>query len=187
MVLGQSAAIAACLAIDHHENVVQRVAAETIWNEFHGNPLADGSLPEILVDNNNTSHVTLTGEWTTVPDWRAYGADFYAISPENKGTVKYTPYIAAETDYNVYIHFPKVSNISDYTTVSVFDGIQRREVAIKAADVVAEGRTSAEWVHIGMFHLPAGMGNYVEIANANATGIVVADAVLFIPDKKDKR
>jgi hypothetical protein len=187
MVLGQSAAIAACLAIDKHGNVVQQVDAATVWNEFRNNPLADGSQPEIVVDNNNTSHVALTGTWKTVPDgWKAYGSDFYSISPENKGAVKYMPNIAVESDYNVYIYFPKVSNASDYTSVTVFDGIRRREVTIKAADVVVEGQTSGEWIHIGCFHLLAGTGNYVEIANTNATGIVAADAVLFIPDKKTK-
>jgi hypothetical protein len=186
MVLGQSAAIAACLAIDNHGNVVQQVDAATIWNEFLGNPLADGSQPEIVVDNNNTSHVALTGAWKTVPDgWKAYGSDFCSISPENKGAVKYMPQIVLESDYNVYIYFPKVSNASDYTSVTVFDGIRRQEVTIKAADVVVEGQTSGEWVHIGRFHLHAGTGNYVELANTNATGVVAADAVLFIPDKKN--
>jgi hypothetical protein len=185
MVLGQSAAIAACMAIDSCKNIVQQVSAAAIWGEFRSNPLADGAQPEIVVDNNHASSVTTQGGWKTVADaWKAYGADFYSISPENRGAVKYTPQVAVESGYDVYIYVPKVGNASDRTTVAVFDGVRRQEVVIKAADVVVEGQTSGEWVHIGSYRLPAGASSYVEISNANATGVVVADAVLFIPEKK---
>jgi hypothetical protein len=184
MVLGQSAAIAACLAIDNCGNIVQQVNATAIWNEFCSNPLADGSQPEIVVDNNDASHVAIHGEWKTVTDgWKAYGCDFYTISSKNKGTVRYTPQIVKESDYNVYIYFPKIGNASACTVVAVFDGAGQREITINAADVVVEGQTSGEWMHIGSFHLPAGTSSYVEISNTNATGMVVADAVLFIPEK----
>lgn len=184
MVLGQSAAIAACLAINDHGNAVQPVNAAAIWNEFRSNPLADGDQPEILVDNNDTSSVVIRGEWKALRDtWKSYGADFHVISPENKGAVKYMPQIAVETNYNVYIYIPKVGNASARTTVTISGGTWQREIIIKADEVVVEGQTSGEWVHIGNFYLLAGTGNYVEISNASATGVVVADAVLFIPEK----
>jgi hypothetical protein len=187
MVLGQSAAIAACSAIDNCGNIVQQVNAAAVWNEFRSNPLADGSQPEIVVDNNDANNVAIHGEWKTVADgWKAYGSDFYTISSENKGIVKYTPQIVKKTNYNVYIYCPKVGNASACTSVVVFDGACQREITIKAADVVVEGQASGEWIHLGSFHLPAGTSSYVEISNTNATGVIVADAVLFIPEKTNK-
>lgn len=184
MVLGQSAAIAAGLAIDKCDNIVQRVDAGEIMNEFRNNPLADGSQPEILVDNSDKDKATVTGNWKR-EEWKAYGPDF--LSDDTKGTeaksVKYVPEITKENDYEVYIYFPKVNNASTHTNVTVFDGQKISDVTIKASDVVVVGQTSGEWVNIGKYRFAEGRNGYVEISNKGADGVVVADAVLFKPAK----
>src|SRR5690606_36837178 len=52
MVLDQSSAVAACLAIDE-ELPVQEVNVKTLQKILKENPLADGSTAEILVDNDD--------------------------------------------------------------------------------------------------------------------------------------
>lgn len=77
MVLSQSAAIAACLAIDRHDGCVQDVDAATVLERLLRDPLADGSRPDIFVDNRDASSVVVNGEWETVANpWRAYGPDY---------------------------------------------------------------------------------------------------------------
>ena len=48
-------------------------------------------------------------------------------------------------------------------------------------DIIVEGQTSGEWISVGQYKLSKGMDNYVRISNEEADGVVVADAVLFIP------
>jgi hypothetical protein len=94
------------------------------------------------------------------------------------------PSIVRENKYDVYMYVPKVAHASTHTPVTVFDGTERHEVTINPAGLIVEGQTSGEWVYIGNFRLPAGTDSYVELSNKDANGVVVADAVLFIPEKQ---
>ena len=182
MVLAQSAAIAAGQAIDKYDNCVQKVDAKAILKEFRENPLADKSQPEILIDNHDTSHVQRTGEWKT-EIWKAYGPDFFSDDSKGKNlkTIQYTPVIPVDNLYEIYAYFPKVQNATTQTHIDIYDGNALHKKIIRSSDIVVEGQTSGEWVSIGQYKLTKGMDNYVRISNEEADGIVVADAVLFIP------
>ena len=182
MVLAQSAAIAAGQAIDKYANCVQKVDAKAILKEFRENPLADKSQPEILIDNHDTSHVQRTGEWKT-EIWKAYGPDFFSDDSKGKNlkTIQYTPVIPVDNLYEIYAYFPKVQNATTQTHIDIYDGNELHKKIIRSSDIVVEGQTSGEWVSIGQYKLTKGMDNYVRISNEEADGIVVADAVLFIP------
>ena len=67
MVLGQSAAVAASLSIDQGVDV-QDVDVARIQEILKTDPLADGSTPEILVDNDDTTAVEVRGDWTLAHD-----------------------------------------------------------------------------------------------------------------------
>ncbi|WP_332367758.1 FAD-dependent oxidoreductase [Spirosoma telluris] len=60
MVLAQSSALAASMAIDGKTSV-QEVDVKKLQNVLKTNPLADGSTAEILVDNDDEAHTTRTG------------------------------------------------------------------------------------------------------------------------------
>jgi hypothetical protein len=51
---------------------------------------------------------------------------------------------------------------------------------LKKADINVQGQTSGEWILLGRFQLEK--GSYATITTNGATGAVVADAMLFIPD-----
>lgn len=40
-----------------------------------------------------------------------------------------------------------------------------------------------DWIKLGTYEFEKGNNNFVEITNQNAEGVVVADAVLFVPKK----
>jgi hypothetical protein len=182
MVLAQSAAIAACISIDEGKKV-QEIDGAKILAEFRSNPLADGSLPEIVVDNDNAEQVKVAGDWGK-QQWKAYGADFLTTdNTTGRSSVKYTPKIKKEAEYDIYTYFPKVDNATGKTQTTIYDGKKEHQIVIKSDEVVIVGQTSGEWVLLGRYMLPEGNGAFVEISSEGANGIVVADAVLLIPVK----
>src|SRR3954468_23152137 len=62
MVLAQSAATAASMALQTKADV-QQVNVQQLQQALKANPLADGSVPEIIVDNANTTQVQVKGNW----------------------------------------------------------------------------------------------------------------------------
>lgn len=66
----------------------------------------------------------------------------------------------------------------------VFDGKTKKEIVVKESDIQVEGQTAGEWVALGTYSLPSGKKSFVEITNKHADGVVVADAILFVPENK---
>jgi hypothetical protein len=182
MVLSQSAAEAAVLAINS-QKPVQQIDVKKLQAILKANPLADGSTPEILVDNDDRSNVTVQGTWKT-ENKGSFGPSLFSDEGGGKEikTVRFTPVVAKKGKYRVYAFFPKLPNSSSQTPIAVFDGSQKKEVIIKKADIVVEGQTSGEWIPVGSFDFPPGKKGYVEISTKNTDGAVVADAVLLVAD-----
>ncbi|MDR2145780.1 MAG: FAD-dependent oxidoreductase [Tannerella sp.] len=187
MVLAQSAATAACMAIDA-KTTVQDIDVQELQNYLKNNPLANNSTPEILIDNDDTQAVTLDGEWQTLKDTHSsYGAAADFLTDNSKGnpgkSVKYTPDIQKEGFYEIYVYYPLQSNGSTLTSINIYNGKETIVKTIDQKDVIVQGQTAGEWVYLGEYGLPEGKNGYVEITNRNADGAVTADAVLFIPRK----
>lgn len=183
MVLAQSAAVAACLSIDD-KVTVQDVDVEKIQNILATNPLADNSIPEILIDNNDAEYTDISGNWDVSDDiYRAYGSDFLVDSSNGKEqkSVRYTPVIQTDGVYDIYVYYPEMDKGSSRTTVNVFNGEDKEEIIIKQSEVVVEGQTLGEWVKIGQYELKTDKQITVEISNKNSDGVITADAVLFYP------
>ncbi|SHL08825.1 FAD dependent oxidoreductase [Chitinophaga jiangningensis] len=178
MVLAQSAATAAALAIDTKVSVQQADVAK-IQQQLKNDPLADGSTPEILVDDNDATYTTKSGDWQT-ENRGGYGPTL--LLDNGKGnTIRYSPAIKKAGAYQVYTYVPRVANHAAVTPVQVFDGRKQYNTAIKSAEVKVEGQTSGEWVDLGKYSLQPGA--WVELSGKGASGVVVADAVLFVPVK----
>jgi len=184
MVLSQSAAVAAIMAIDTR-TPVQQIDGNKLQEILKTNPLADKSTAEILVDNDDTMNIGITGEWRR--DLKGgYGPSMFRDDGKSGliKSVQFIPSIIKEGRYKVYAYFPKMAKATSKTSIIVFDGNERKELTVKETDIRVEGQTSGEWVALGMHMLPKGKKSFVEISNKNADGIVVTDAVLFVPDFK---
>jgi hypothetical protein len=185
MVLAQAAATAASMAIQNKADV-QEVNVQQLQQALKTNPLADGSLPEIVVDNANTAQVQIKGNWAT-KERMGYGPSVLtadAPSAEER-SVQYTPVIEKDGTYQIYTYvLPGYNNLASQTNITVFDGTKETKVTLKKADIQVQGQTSGEWVLVGKYKLPAGSKAHVTIQAANADGAVVADAVLLVPDGK---
>ncbi|MDR1585050.1 MAG: FAD-dependent oxidoreductase [Prevotellaceae bacterium] len=185
MVLAQSAAVAACLSVDGNISV-QDVDVDKLRNILETNPLADNRVAEILIDNDDNKSVQILGAWDVSNDiYRGYGSDFLIDNSNGKElkSVKYTPKITVDGNYEIYVYYPKMNNGSNRTILNLQIGEDIKEVVIKQSDIVVEGQTLGEWVRIGEFNLSTNEKVSIEITNKNSDGIITADAVLFYPKK----
>lgn len=183
MVLSQSAAMAAALAIDT-KKTVQQIDVKKLQQILKTNPLADNSTPEILVDNDD-AHVVKTGIWATIHQ-KCYGPSAFTEDGKSDSikSVQFIPTISKAGKYKVYSYYPKLDNGTSKTIVMVFDGKTKKEIVVKESDIQVEGQTAGEWVALGTYSLPSGKKSFVEITNKHADGVVVADAILFVPENK---
>lgn len=179
MVLGQSAAVAASMAIDA-EQAVQQVDVSALQEELNTNPLADGSTADVLVDNDDSSQVSLVGNWETMSRG-GYGPSFLVAGSAGESSARFRPIITDEGKYGVYVYFSRVADASSQTHLVLGDGFEEHEMMIREADIRVEGQTSGEWVHLGDFDFKPDTAPFVEVSNKNADGNVVADAVLWVP------
>jgi hypothetical protein len=184
MVLAQSAAVAACQAINN-KIPVQRVNVAAVQGILKTDPLADRSIPELLVDNADSAHVQITGNWKMEKSG-GYGPSFLLDTSKasSAASVRFSPTVIKDGTYHVYSYFPKVKNAAGKTTITVYDGQKATEKIINQSDVQVQGQTSGEWVSLGEYDLPSGNKAYVQVSNQKADGVIIADAVLFIPVKK---
>lgn len=182
MVLAQSSAVAACMAIDKKQTV-QQININSLRVYLEKNPLMDGSTPEVLVDNDDTKQVLISGDWKKESSG-GYGSSLLVTEPSDaEKKVEFKPSIVATGTYAAYAYFPKTVNASTQTHITVFDGKTSKNIIINKSDVLVEGQTSGEWVSLGTYVLEKGTKSYVIVTNKNADGTVVADAVLFVPLK----
>lgn len=182
MVLGQSSATAALMAIDEN-TTVQKVDVPALQKRLREDPLADGSVFEILADNSDALAIERRGNWT-VEKRGGYGPDFFVFQPQGNeiGSVRFIPQIPKQGRYQAFIYFPKVENSASQTHVIVNDGERNRGIVIKESDIRVEGQTSGEWVSLGSYNLPEGKKGYVQVSTKDADGKVLADAVIWIPE-----
>lgn len=186
MMLGQSAAVAACMAIDS-DSPVQQVNVRTLQKELKNNPLADGSTPEVLVLNDDSASVSVEGDWKrrqNVPG--CYGPSLLMADSSIKATdfVRFTPQLKEEGVYDLYTYVVKARGASKYLNFTINNGIEQKDIELNMNDIVVKGQTEGQWVPLGKYHFQPGNKGSVTITGKNADGAVIADAVLFIPARK---
>jgi hypothetical protein len=181
MVLAQSSATAAVMAIEGKTSG-HKIDVKVLQQRLKENPLADGNIFDILVDNDDAGHVQRAGNWVAESKG-GYGPTFLVNSPGGKemATIRFTPDIPKKGKYTGYLYFPKVDGSSSQTVITVNDGKRSKEITIRESDIRVEGQTSGEWVSLGTYDLPKGMKSFTEVSNKNSDGKTIADAVIWIP------
>jgi len=184
MVLAQSSAVAAIMAIDK-KTAVQDVNVKLVQQKLKADPLSDKSTPEILVDNDDAS-VVKEGEFVRLTKSPGvYGPSLLADTTLSlkPSSVKFVPAVSKAGMYEVYVYCPRTPKGTTKLTLVVFDGKAKKNIVISPNEIKVEGQTSGEWIGVGRYQLPAGRASYVSVTNNGMDGIVVADAVLFVPAK----
>ncbi|MCE6988108.1 FAD-dependent oxidoreductase [Dyadobacter sp. CY323] len=184
MVLAQSAATAAAMAIDAKVNV-QKLNVSKLRELLNTKPLVDGSIQHVLADNEDKEKVSISGNWKTVKRG-GYGPSLLSSEAAGSGvqSVRFSPVISQSGKYGAYIYFPKLPGLSSKISLVVSDGKVKKDVLLKTADIEVVGQTSGEWVFLGTYDIQKGQKPFVEISNKEADGLVFADAVLMVPGSK---
>ncbi|WP_298361529.1 FAD-dependent oxidoreductase [Runella sp.] len=191
MALAQTSAVAAVMAIDA-KKPIQEIEVRKLQNTLLTNPLMDGSQPEILLDNDVTpTKITTTGKWQITKAGGKYAATQLVDYSKwkEKGSIRFTPEILKAGFYEVYIYNPSPmggggnpGEAADQAKAS------KTAVKVKTAQKMEEVSLASQtqvndWIKLGTYPFEKGAGNFVEITNQDADGVVVADAVLFVPKK----
>jgi len=181
MVLGQSAAVAAVLAMDQ-QVAVQDVNIEDIKDVLASNPKADKRSADELIHVSNTKQVTLKGNWEDGKG-KGYGMSFKEAVPSAAAIARFTSSKSLKAGkYKIYTYFPKKAESTKKQQLVIFDGKSVTEKMLDYAKVEIKGQTSSTWVEVGEFTFYQTKDKpYVEINNKNADGLVAANAVLFVP------
>ena len=131
-----------------------------------------------------TKQTFAPGIWTKNENTRnSYASSWFQSDGKNASTVKFIPDISANRTYKVYTYVPKMEGSATILSVKVFDGKKVQDVAINQKDLKVDGQTSGEWVYLGKYYFIKGNKNYVAITTKDADGIVIADAVLLVPER----
>ncbi|NQV26672.1 MAG: FAD-dependent oxidoreductase [Rhodopirellula sp.] len=194
MVTSQSAATAACLAIDDDvpvQNVpYEKLEAQLIadgqvlkWDTVPGRTpsrkiVKADELPGIVLDNTDGQY---TGEWIASSGQPSLvGADYLHDNNQQRGKklATFTPQIPESGEYAVRLLYTWHENRSTKTSVTVTsaDGVktfvvnQRKPALIDRVPVA-----------LGLFRFDVGRSGSLTLSNAGADGYVVVDGVQFLP------
>ncbi|MBO5464478.1 MAG: FAD-dependent oxidoreductase [Alistipes sp.] len=184
MLLGQSAAKAACLAIDGGVKV-QEVDYRDIQRMYEVDPLLDGTAADIVIDD-TAIEVDEKSDWKRIKANNGYGRSYFTLDPVRGERRLRFPFEVKESGkYKVYTYYINLWNAgTKVTELELFDGKQKQTLWLDAAKIVVKGQTSGEWVLLGEYELSAGEKGYVDFTNnGKVTGKVVADAVLLVKSK----
>jgi hypothetical protein len=187
MILGQSAATAASLAIDARASV-QRVdytqlKAQLLQDaqilEWTG-PAHPGAVPKpklegLVLDDTVAQKF---GGWTpgSLAGTERIGEGYIHDHNENKGQLglRWTPEIPAAGKYEIIFHFPPNPNRATNVPVTITIGGAEGQV-IRVNEREKTGQQS-----LGKFDLPAGHDTTIGVSNRGTDGYVVVDGVQII-------
>jgi hypothetical protein len=196
MILGQSAATAACIAIDgkvpvqkvDYARLRARLLADKQVLDWTAKPA--GPARSALVDPNTLKGVviddaagTKRGSWlpSGLVDARRIGEGYIHDDNSDKGdtSITYTPELRDAGDYEILVISPPHSNRASNVPVEVWiDGSLAKTVKVNQRLDAGNG-----FATLGRYKLPAGRKTSVTISNKGTDGYVVADGVQFKPVK----
>jgi len=181
MVLGQAVAVAAAQAIDRGVPV-QSIDVRALQRELKDNPLADRSVPEVLVDDRFRDRLRVTGRWQPAELSGRYGLSVLRSAGGDAGSVRFLPRIEAAGTYRVYMYWPAGNDLATNVPVEIrhAGGSERRSLNQRRSE---EGVQHAivSWTPLGEYRFEPGREAWVEIGTAGANGPVLADALLWVP------
>jgi hypothetical protein len=188
MILGQSAATAACIAID--DKVPVQVIA---YAKLRERLLKDGQvlewkpgagltpapkLPGIVLDDADAKR---EGDWIEggVHGSQRVGTGYLHDGNDSKGRIRvtWTASVPAAGGYEVLLHFPPNANRATNVPVTLaVAGESPRTVHVNQ-------RTKSGAVSLGKIRIAAGQSLIVTLSNESTDGFVVADGLQLLPAK----
>jgi hypothetical protein len=192
MVLGQSSATAACIAIDDkldvqkvdYEKLKARLVADKQVLEFAA-PAAPGAidpknLAGVVVDDADAERKGFEAVSTSVGPFVGVGYRHDGNENRGKQTARFVADLPTAGKYEVRLAYTANPNRATNVPVSVAHAGGTAEVKV---DQRKKPPIDGAWVSVGTFEFAKGKGAAVTIGNTGADGYVVIDAVQWLPVK----
>lgn len=185
MVLGQSAAIAACMAMDAG-SAVQEIDVKQLQELLKTDPLLDGSQPEFTIDNSEAGLVSYSEDFTLEKtEWRdkAYKLDYlYNSADKGERRVKFTIEVPETGQYKIYYYCPSVFHISENGMVTNQLPINIISSDAQVRVVIPFAASAASWAYCGNYNFEKGTEAFLEVDGKGLNGAFAADAIVLIPN-----
>jgi hypothetical protein len=190
MVLGQSAATAACQAIDQQTDIQridmarlrERLLADKQVLEWTGprppSGLTSSKLPGIVVDDRQAD---VKGAWSDGKTVAPFVDDGYlhdANDDKGKKTVRFTPKVPKAGKYEVRIVWSVNPNRATNVPVTIESADGSKTVRVNQRKSPAIDKT---WQSLGTYRFEAGTAGAVTFSNEGTDGHVIVDAVQLLP------
>ncbi|MFA6560887.1 MAG: FAD-dependent oxidoreductase [Verrucomicrobiia bacterium] len=194
MIMGQSSAVAAAMAMDEGVTV-QKVSYEKLAAKLktQGQIISNEGFPAhqprsavaldasklagIVVDD---TQAVITGEWAGGASAGPFVGDGYIHDGnEDKGQkrVRYTPKLLKAGRYEVRIIHSPLANRATNVPVVIHAADGEKTVTVNQRQPLKGGQP----LKLGVFRFDAGATGWVEIRNDATNGHVIADAIQFVP------
>ncbi len=191
MVMGQSAATAAAMAIDDNVDVQQvdyaklriRLLADKQVLEWTGpragsaQSIAVRDVKGIVVDDTQVEREGFDHTGHTVGPF--IGVGYRHDGGENRGKqwIRFTPDLPAAGKYEVRLAYSTHANRATNVPVAITHAGGKTEVKV---DQKKPPTVDKAFVSLGVFTFEKGKAGSVQIGNAEVNGFVIADAVVFV-------
>jgi hypothetical protein len=192
MVLGQSAATAACLAIDaktdvqkiDYEALKKRLLADKQVLSFAAPPAPGAIDPKklagVVVDDAGAERKGFETVSSSIGPFVGVGYRHDGNKDQGKQSAKFTPDLPAAGKYEVRLAYSANANRATNVKVSV---AHAGGAAEKTVDQKKKPGIDGLWVSLGTFEFAKGKGGSVTVTNDGANGYVIIDAVQWVPVK----
>ena len=189
MVLSESAATAASLALQNncpvqdiaYDQLRDQLAKQNQVLDFKPDrpkpePIAPTALPGIVVDDLD---VTFTDDWVSRHDGRFVGQSFRCDVSHGKAekTFRYRALLPKTGQYEVRYAYTNVRGAEKSAPITLYTAQGPKTVRI---DFTQTPPIDGLWISLGKFDFATQEATVV-VSNAGTTGIVVTDAVQFLP------
>lgn len=187
MMTGQSAATAACFAIDDNVSVQEvsypKLRAQLLADKMKLTTTASGITETgIIVDNADPTGVEITGDWLASSVTGGYnGPDYLHDNNTGKGTksIRFTPTLPHSGNYQVFLKWTENANRASNVPVDL-----RTATGNVTLPLINQRTNGGQWYSLGTRTFNAGSSTTtgsVTIRTTGTDGHVIADAVRFVP------
>jgi hypothetical protein len=177
MVLGQSAAIAAVMAIDS-KIPVQDVPVAALQRKLKEDPYLNGGVRDVLIDDSDSHRLKTTGNW----EKRYFNSTSYfsstLLSKDKDATALFKVKVPQKGKYKVYYYYTGSNELKEGNEY-IFH--MKHEGGNSTKHVVAK-RNPGGWLVIDKVMLDSSKEYELQVKAASGTSVLVADALLLVPE-----
>lgn len=178
MVLGQSAGVAASMAIDAKSSV-QTIDVVQLRKKLKEDPYLDGTPAEILVDEGEIDKIRRSDGWGK----RYHGYKFSHMvhfNTKKEASFTFRPVVKNEGEYDVMFFCTALNDASKNFGLRINHANGEDVVFINPL------QTSNSWAYLGTYTFKAGREGTITVDGSITNGVVFADAVILVPKNLKK-